>query len=89
MSTATGPIALVTGASRGLGKSTALHLAKSGTDVILTYRSGRAEAEATVAEIESMGRRARRCRWIVAKSSTFVEFAIGCARALSENWQRG
>jgi NAD(P)-dependent dehydrogenase (short-subunit alcohol dehydrogenase family) len=88
MSTTTGPIALVTGASRGLGKSAALHLAKRGADVILTYRSGRAEAEATVAEIESMGRRAHALPLDVSKSSTFVEFAIRLRDALSRNWQR-
>jgi NAD(P)-dependent dehydrogenase (short-subunit alcohol dehydrogenase family) len=32
-------IALVTGASRGLGRSTALALARSGADVIITYRA--------------------------------------------------
>ena len=37
-------IALVTGGSRGLGKNTALKLAEHGNDVILTYRSSRAEA---------------------------------------------
>jgi NAD(P)-dependent dehydrogenase (short-subunit alcohol dehydrogenase family) len=88
MSTTTGPIALVTGANRGLGKSAALHLAKRGADVILTYRSGRAEAEATVAEIESMGRRAHALPLDVSKSSTFVEFAIRLRDALSRNWQR-
>ena len=88
MSTNTVPIALVTGASRGLGKSTALHLAKHGTDVILTYKSGRAEAEATVAAIESMGRRAHALPLDVAKSATFVEFAIRLRDVLSKNWQR-
>jgi NAD(P)-dependent dehydrogenase (short-subunit alcohol dehydrogenase family) len=88
MSTTTVPIALVTGGSRGLGKSTALHLAKHGTDVILTYKSGRAEAEATVAEIVSMGRRAHALPLDVAKSTTFVEFAIRLRDALSRNWQR-
>jgi NAD(P)-dependent dehydrogenase (short-subunit alcohol dehydrogenase family) len=88
MSTATAPIALVTGASRGLGKSTALHLAKRGIDVILTYRSGAAEAQATVAEIESMGRRAHALPLDVSKSATFVEFGIGLRDALSRNWQR-
>jgi NAD(P)-dependent dehydrogenase (short-subunit alcohol dehydrogenase family) len=88
MSTTTVPIALVTGGSRGLGRSTALHLAKSGTDVILTYKSGRAEADATVAEIESMGRRAHALPLDVAKSTTFVEFAIRLRDVLSKNWQR-
>jgi NAD(P)-dependent dehydrogenase (short-subunit alcohol dehydrogenase family) len=88
MSTTTVPIALVTGGSRGLGKSTALHLAKRGTDVILTYKSGGAEAEATVAEIESMGRRAQALPLDVSKSTTFVEFAIRLRDALSRNWQR-
>jgi NAD(P)-dependent dehydrogenase (short-subunit alcohol dehydrogenase family) len=88
MSTITVPIALVTGGSRGLGKSTALHLAKHGIDVILTYKSGRAEAEATVAEIESMGRRAHALPLDVAKSMTFVEFAIRLRDVLSKNWQR-
>ena len=88
MSTTTVPIALVTGGSRGLGKSTALHLAKHGTDVILTYKSGGAEAEATVAEIESLGRRAHALPLDVAKSTTFVEFAIRLRDVLSKSWQR-
>jgi NAD(P)-dependent dehydrogenase (short-subunit alcohol dehydrogenase family) len=88
MSTTAVPIALVTGGSRGLGRSTALHLAKHGTDVILTYKSGGAEAEATVAEIESMGRRAHALPLDVAKSTTFVEFAIRLRDVLSKNWQR-
>jgi NAD(P)-dependent dehydrogenase (short-subunit alcohol dehydrogenase family) len=88
MSTTTVPIALVTGGSRGLGRSAALHLAKRGTDVILTYKSGKAEAETTVAEIESMGRRAHALPLDVAKSATFVEFAIRLRDILSKNWQR-
>ena len=88
MNTTNAPIALVTGGSRGLGRSTALHLAKRGTDVILTYKSGGAEAEATVAEIESMGRRAHALPLDVAKSTTFVEFAIRLRDVLSKNWQR-
>ena len=51
-------IALITGGSRGLGKSMALHLAASGTDIILTYFSKKDEADDVVAEIEKMGRKA-------------------------------
>ncbi|RWG64407.1 SDR family NAD(P)-dependent oxidoreductase, partial [Mesorhizobium sp.] len=37
-------IALITGGSRGLGRNTALNLARKGVDVILTYRSRADEA---------------------------------------------
>jgi NAD(P)-dependent dehydrogenase (short-subunit alcohol dehydrogenase family) len=55
-------ISLVTGASRGLGRSTALSIARHGGDVILTYRAGGDEARTAVAEIEGMGRKAVRWR---------------------------
>jgi len=51
-------IALLTGGSRGLGKDMALSLAKKGIDVILTYNSKKDEAQAVVAEIESIGTKA-------------------------------
>src|SRR4051794_25126332 len=50
--------ALVTGASRGIGKSAALALASAGADVIVNYNSNPAGAEAVVAEIQAMGRKA-------------------------------
>ena len=54
----TGKVALVTGASRGLGKGIALALAEKGADVVINYRSNAAEAEKVKEEIETMGRRA-------------------------------
>ena len=48
-------IALITGASRGLGKNTALSLAKKGVDAIATYHSNEQEANSVVAAIEAMG----------------------------------
>src|SRR5690348_10801159 len=50
--------ALVTGASKGVGKGIALELARCGCDVAVNYHSDQAGAEATVAEIAAMGRRA-------------------------------
>jgi len=52
----TGKKALVTGASRGIGKGIALALAKAGADIAVNYHSKQEEAEAVVAEIKSMGR---------------------------------
>jgi NAD(P)-dependent dehydrogenase (short-subunit alcohol dehydrogenase family) len=51
-------ISIVTGGSRGLGRNTAISIARHGGDVILTYRNGAEGAKAVVAEIEKMGRRA-------------------------------
>ena len=79
-------IALVTGASRGLGKNTALKIAEHGSDVILTYRSSRAEAEAVVKEIERSGRRATALPLDVEITSTFTDFAAKVRDALSA-WQ--
>jgi 3-oxoacyl-[acyl-carrier protein] reductase len=54
----TGKKALVTGASRGIGRGIALALAQSGADVAVNYRSNVEEAEAVVAEIKTLGREA-------------------------------
>lgn len=51
-------LSIVTGGSRGLGRNTALSIARHGGDVILTYRNRADEAQAVVTEIEAMGRRA-------------------------------
>lgn len=58
MSILEGMSALVTGASKGVGKGIALELAREGCDVAVNYRSDRSGAEATVGEIEALGRRA-------------------------------
>lgn len=82
------PIALVTGGSRGLGKNTALHLARNGSDVILTYRSQASEAQAVVAEITALGRRAVALPLDVGDSSSFADFAAQVKAALASTWQR-
>lgn len=82
------PIALVTGGSRGLGRNTAIALARQGVDVILTYRSNRAEADAAVAEIEQLGRRALGLQLDVGESVRFGGFAQQVREALSQTWQR-
>ena len=54
----TGQAALVTGGSRGIGRATALLLARSGADIALTYHTRAGDAEATVDEVEALGRQA-------------------------------
>lgn len=56
----TGRIALVTGAGRGIGRGIALLLAEQGADVAVNYRRDEAAAEAVVAAIRVMGRRAEK-----------------------------
>ena len=53
-----GKTALVTGASKGVGKGIALELARAGCDVAVNYHSDAAGAEATAAEIRSFGGKA-------------------------------
>jgi 3-oxoacyl-[acyl-carrier protein] reductase len=53
-----GKTALVTGASRGIGRAAALALAKAGAQVLVHYSTGKTEAQAVVAEIRNNGGRA-------------------------------
>ncbi|HZU25745.1 MAG TPA: 3-oxoacyl-ACP reductase family protein [Bryobacteraceae bacterium] len=53
-----GKVALVTGASKGVGRGIALELARRGADVAINYNTDRDGAEATAAEIRELGRRA-------------------------------
>lgn len=54
----TGKVALVTGASRGIGQATAIELAKAGADVVVNFIGNEAVAQETVAAIEALGRKA-------------------------------
>jgi 3-oxoacyl-[acyl-carrier protein] reductase len=58
--------ALVTGASRGIGRAVALELARSGYHAVVNYRSSEAKAEETVALIEAEGGSAEKLRFDVA-----------------------
>lgn len=53
-----GQVAVVTGASRGIGRSIAVRLAQAGADVVVNYRARMAEAERVAVEIRALGRRA-------------------------------
>lgn len=81
-------IAIVTGASRGLGRHTALHIARTGGDVIVTYHSRADEADAVVGEIRAMGRKALALQLDVGDTARFAGFAAAVRAALRDTWDR-
>lgn len=81
-------IALVTGASRGLGRNTALAIAHRGGDVVLTYRQNADEARTVVAEIAALGRTAVALPLDTGDVDAFPAFVEQLRTALRETWQR-
>lgn len=81
-------ITLITGGSRGLGKSAALQCARRGAGIILTYNSHREGAEDIVRTIEAEGGKAIALPLDVTDTGSFSQFREAVAAALSENWDR-
>ncbi len=79
----TNKIALVTGGSRGLGRNTAVNLARNGTDVILTYHSNKKEADSAVAEIVALGRKAAAIQLDTGNVGAFENFVNNLRQALA------
>jgi NAD(P)-dependent dehydrogenase (short-subunit alcohol dehydrogenase family) len=75
-------LALITGANRGIGRSTALQLARDGVDIILTSPTQADEAAAVVAELEALGRTARALQLDTGDVASFPAFvaALGDTR---------
>jgi NAD(P)-dependent dehydrogenase (short-subunit alcohol dehydrogenase family) len=81
-------VSLVTGAGRGLGRNTALSIARRGGDVIVTYRSGKDAAEGVVADVHALGRKAVALQLDTAEVASFPTFVHAVRAALRQNWQR-
>jgi NAD(P)-dependent dehydrogenase (short-subunit alcohol dehydrogenase family) len=77
------PVTLITGGSRGLGRSMALRLAEHGHDLAITYRQRADEAAAVVAAIEALGRRAVALPLDTADAGSFPTFAAAVRDALA------
>jgi NAD(P)-dependent dehydrogenase (short-subunit alcohol dehydrogenase family) len=81
-------IALVTGGSRGLGKSMSLHIAAKGNDVVLTYNSKKADAEDVVKQIEKTGGKAAALALDLSDSKSFDGFVEKLKEVLQAKWKR-
>ncbi|MDQ2140311.1 SDR family oxidoreductase [Alcaligenaceae bacterium C4P045] len=79
-------VVIITGASRGLGASTAMQAADRGMGVILTYNSHAAGAEAIVRSIEAKGGKAAAIGLDVSNVASFAAFRDAVAVVLKNTW---
>lgn len=80
------PIALVTGASAGIGRGAAFEVARRGFGVVATYRSRPEEADETVAQIRAIGGTAASLRLDLGDTATFPAFRDELAALLRREW---
>lgn len=78
----TGKKALVTGASRGLGRAIALSLARAGADVVITYEKSADKAQAVADEIKALGRYGEAVQADSASAQAIQEAVTHAARSL-------
>lgn len=81
-------VAVVTGASRGLGRSMTHHLAAAGIGVIGTYNSAKDQADEVVEQVRASGGTAAMLQLDVADAGGFADFASRVATTLSETFGR-
>jgi NAD(P)-dependent dehydrogenase (short-subunit alcohol dehydrogenase family) len=81
-------IAIVTGASSGIGQSTAVQLASRGVGVILTYNSSPSRANEVVAAIEAAGGSAVALPLNLGDTASFPAFHSAVLEVLREKWNR-
>ena len=79
-----GKIAIITGGSRGLGRSMVRSLAERGVRSIFTYNSNQAEAEKVVAEVREAGSQAAALQLNTGEVGTFDAFVLEVRKALGE-----
>jgi NAD(P)-dependent dehydrogenase (short-subunit alcohol dehydrogenase family) len=81
-------IALITGGSRGIGRNSAVNLARRGVGVILTYHSRRDEAQAVVGEIKAAGGEAMALQLDTGDIASFDVLVADMRVALQDVWGR-
>jgi NAD(P)-dependent dehydrogenase (short-subunit alcohol dehydrogenase family) len=80
-------IAVITGGSRGIGKSIAINTAKRGIAVILTYNNNPEQGNAVAEEINKNGGKAIALKLNVAEAGSFADFSEEVSKAV-KNWGR-
>ena len=80
-------VAIITGGSRGLGRNTAVNLARRGVDIIFTYRANQAKAESLILEIERLGRKAAAFQLDVGNVQALDGF-VGEVKKTLQHWGR-
>lgn len=80
-------IAIITGGSRGLGRNTAINLARRGVHIIFTYHSNQNEAENLISEAEAIGRKAAGFRLDTGDVGQFDGFVAEVRKTLQQ-WGR-
>lgn len=88
MTQSNSPIALITGGSRGLGRSMALHLADRGVDVVITYNQNSAAADEVVKLAEAKGQKAVALQLDASDTTSFGSFAERLQSELSKTFGR-
>jgi len=73
-------VALITGGSRGIGRSAALHLAQRGVGIILTFNTHKEDADAVLAEIKEKGGKAVALQLDMTKIVSLEVFTMYIAR---------
>jgi NAD(P)-dependent dehydrogenase (short-subunit alcohol dehydrogenase family) len=87
MSDTNAKTAIITGGSRGLGRNTAINLARRGVDLIFTYTSSEADAQSLIQEAEAIGRKAAGFVLDAGNTSQFDNFATQVRDTLT-SWGR-
>ncbi len=85
--TLNGKIALVTGGSRGIGRETAIALAKRGADVIVTYRTQKEAADDTLRALDSAGVRSSALK-VDFNGTEGLDAFVDAVRAVLSDWGR-
>jgi len=81
-------LAIITGASRGLGRAMAEHLAAKGVDILFTYRSRKDEADALIAYLAAQGRKAYGLQLDTGVASSFPAFVAQVKAVLASEFGR-